>query len=111
VTERPLASAAATAIADPEVTVLVSAVSIWEAEVKIGSGKLTLDVDLVEQTYRNEFSDLAINFAHGVEAGRLPPHHRDPFDRMLIAQARVEGLTLVTRDARFKAYDVDLLAA
>jgi PIN domain nuclease of toxin-antitoxin system len=49
---------------------------------------------------------LPITFEHGAEAGRLPLHHRDPFDRMLIAQARLEGLTLVTADARLSAYDV-----
>jgi PIN domain nuclease of toxin-antitoxin system len=57
----------------------------------------------------NEFGTLAITAAHAVAAGRLPPHHGDPFDRMLIAQAQIEGFTLVSVDGRFSDYDVELL--
>ena len=59
----------------------------------------------------NRFSELPITFRHGTTAGRLPLHHGDPFDRILVAQAQVEGLTLVTRDASLGAYDVELLPA
>jgi PIN domain nuclease of toxin-antitoxin system len=54
---------------------------------------------------------MAITLEHGVAAGKLPLHHRDPFDRMLIAQAQVEGLTIVTRDPRFEPYAVATMAA
>jgi PIN domain nuclease of toxin-antitoxin system len=111
ITERPLEQRAADAITDPDAPVLVSAVSIWEAEVKVATGKLRPEVDLVEETRRNDFEELPISFVHGVAAGGLPLHHRDPFDRMLIAQAQVERLTLVTRDAAFDAYDVEVLRA
>jgi PIN domain nuclease of toxin-antitoxin system len=55
------------------------------------------------------FRELAVTYAHAIVASRLPAHHRDPFDRMLVAQATVEGLTLVSRDADIQRYDVDLL--
>ena len=109
--DEPLSERATSAIAGEATEVLVSAASVWEAEIKAASGKLDLRVDLAAEARDNGFTELAISFDHAVAAARLPPHHGDPFDRMLIAQARVEGVTLVTRDARFKAYDVDLLAA
>ena len=55
------------------------------------------------------FRELPVTHAHAIAAGRLPVHHRDPFDRMLVAQAKSEGLTLVTRDVDIQRYDVDLL--
>jgi PIN domain nuclease of toxin-antitoxin system len=90
---------------------VVSAASIWEAAVKVALGKLHLGRDLATETVAHGFAPLEIGFLHAVEAGGLPPHHGDPFDRMLVAQARVEGLTLVTRDPIFGRYDVPVLAA
>ena len=55
------------------------------------------------------FHELPVTHAHGIAAGRLPPHHRDPFDRMLVAQATIEGLTLASRDASVALYDVEIL--
>ena len=55
------------------------------------------------------FAELPVTHAHAIAAGRLPPHHRDPFDRMLVAQAATEGFTLVSRDASIASYDVDVL--
>jgi PIN domain nuclease of toxin-antitoxin system len=55
------------------------------------------------------FRELPVTHVHAIAAGRLPPHHRDPFDRMLVAQAVVEGLTLVSRDASIARYDVAIL--
>ena len=55
------------------------------------------------------FLELPVTHAHAIAAGRLPPHHRDPFDRMLVAQAAIEGLTLVSRDGSFELYDLDIL--
>ncbi len=106
-----LAPAAAEAIADPANQVLVSAASVWEVEIKSALGKLRMDADFVATLRAEQVDPLAIAWAHAVEAGRLPAHHRDPFDRMLVAQARVEGLTLVTRDQRLTAYDVARLTA
>jgi PIN domain nuclease of toxin-antitoxin system len=67
--------------------------------------------DLPEQIRNSGFRLLDITAEHGIAAGRLPMHHRDPFDRMLVAQAQLEGLTLVTRDANVQKYDVDVLSA
>lgn len=98
-------------IADADAEVFVSSISVWEAEVKTALGKLRLDGDLVQTVHEYGFTELPMTFAHGQTAGRLPLHHRDPFDRVLIAQAQLEQLVLVTRDAAFGAYDVALLAA
>ncbi|MEO5335477.1 MAG: type II toxin-antitoxin system VapC family toxin [Magnetospirillum sp. WYHS-4] len=96
-------------IADPAVKVLVSAVSAWEIAIKSTLGKLRLDGDVEEQVDLAGFGKLPIGFGHAAEAARLPPHHEDPFDRMLIAQARCEGLTLVTADRRMEPYSVAVL--
>ena len=98
-------------IADPDNQVAVSAASAWEISIKKALGKLAAPDDLEQQVAENGFDPLPITIAHGIAAGALPRHHEDPFDRMLIAQARAEGLTIVTRDSRFKAYDVALLPA
>ncbi len=90
---------------------LVSAASIWEAEIKAASGKLELSPDLLGDVRRHGFRELSIDVDHTIEAARLPMHHLDPFDRMLIAQARLEGLVLLTRDPAFRAYDGQLLDA
>lgn len=98
-------------IASPASEVSVSAVSAVEISIKQGTGKLAAPEDLVAQLSTNGFTELPLTARHGLAAGRLPPHHRDPFDRMLIAQARAEGLTLVTSDRLIRNYDVPLLAA
>jgi PIN domain nuclease of toxin-antitoxin system len=107
----PIAAEAAVAIRAPENTVVVSAVSIWEVEIKVQIGKLELEVDLGAGSAEHGFEPLAITFAHARAAGRLPPHHGDPFDRMLVAQAQLEGLTLVSRDPVFEHYPVSVLRA
>jgi PIN domain nuclease of toxin-antitoxin system len=106
-----LSRAAKAAIADPATEVFVSSASVWEAGVKAAAGRLRLGRDLGREAGLHGFRELPIGFAHAVEAARLPPHHGDPFDRMLIAQARLEELTIVTRDVAFSDYDVPLLAA
>ncbi|MBW5485447.1 type II toxin-antitoxin system VapC family toxin [Streptomyces bambusae] len=90
--------------------VYMSAVTPWEISVKQAGGKLDSDTDLAEQARDTQFRPLSITADHGVLAGKLPPHHRDPFDRMLVAQAQSEGLTLVTRDKFIPLYDVPVLA-
>ena len=92
---------------DPDVR--VSAVTIWEVGIKQSIGKLEAPHPLVERIAQSSFRQLPITFDHAVAAGRLPRLHRDPFDRMLVAQAGAEGLTLVTRDPQIHRYDVDLL--
>ncbi|MDQ0367852.1 PIN domain nuclease of toxin-antitoxin system [Catenuloplanes indicus] len=92
---------------DPDV--YLSPVSLWEITIKQAIGKLTGPADLAERIRDAGFRELPVTYAHAIVAGRLPPHHRDPFDRMLIAQAAAEGLTLASRDAAMSLYDVDLL--
>jgi PIN domain nuclease of toxin-antitoxin system len=99
------------AVADPANAVAVSAVSAWEISVKKALGKLAAPDDLEHQVRAGGFLPLPISIAHGLAAGQLARHHEDPFDRMLIAQAQAEGLTIVTRDKRFADYDVALLPA
>jgi PIN domain nuclease of toxin-antitoxin system len=99
------------AIADPANLIVVSAASAWEISIKKALGKLAAPDDLERQVRDGSFSPLPISIAHGVAAGQLPHHHEDPFDRMLIAQALAEGLTIVTRDKRFDDYGVALLPA
>lgn len=94
---------------DDDPDVWVSAITVWEVAVKNSVGKLEGPQDLPEEIAQSGFRQLPISFTHAVAVGRLPLLHRDPFDRMLIAQARVEGLTLVTRDSQIHRYEVDLL--
>jgi PIN domain nuclease of toxin-antitoxin system len=97
------------AIADPGNLVAVSAVSAWEISIKKALGKLSTPDNLEHQIQAAGFTPLPVTIAHGIAAGQLPRHHDDPFDRMLIAQAAAEGLTIVTRDKRFSDYNVVLL--
>jgi len=97
------------AIADPGNLVMVSAASAWEISIKKALGKLTAPDDIERQVDEGGFTPLPITIAHGIAAGQLPRHHDDPFDRMLIAQAFAEGLTVVTHDKRFADYEVPTL--
>ncbi len=89
--------------------VFVSAVTIFEIAVKSALGKLVVTGDIEAHALHAGCQPLAVTWAHGRDVGNLPFHHHDPFDRLLIAQARVEGLTLVTADRAFAQYDVALL--
>jgi PIN domain nuclease of toxin-antitoxin system len=109
--DRPLATPAAAAIRSPDNEQFVSAASIWEAEVKVQLGRLELEFDLAAGWLAHGFEALPITFDHATAAGRLPPYHGDPFDRMLVAQAQLEGLTLVTRDPVFDSYAVSVIRA
>jgi PIN domain nuclease of toxin-antitoxin system len=104
-----LPASAREAIASPDSEVLVSAATAWEIAIKKAAGRLEVPDELLEAIDTNDFETLPISAAHALEAGGLPLHHTDPFDRMLIAQARVENLTLVSVDNRFPQYDVELL--
>jgi PIN domain nuclease of toxin-antitoxin system len=96
---------------DHEPDVYVSAATIWEIAIKQAIGKLKEPTDLPERVRDSGFHELPVRSDHAVAAGRLPLIHRDPFDRILVAQARCEGLTLVTRDPEVRKYDVALLVA
>jgi PIN domain nuclease of toxin-antitoxin system len=104
-----LPAAAREAIASPEYEVIVSAATAWEIAVKKAVGRLEAPDDLLQILDTNDFETLPITASHALLAGGLPAHHSDPFDRMLIAQARAENLTLVSVDSRFRRYDVELL--
>jgi PIN domain nuclease of toxin-antitoxin system len=106
-----LAGAAREALADPSNDVVVSAASIWEAETKVTAGRLRLGRNLARESEVHGFRQLPITFAHAARAGRLPVHHGDPFDRMLVAQAELENLTLVSRDPVFERYGIAVLRA
>jgi PIN domain nuclease of toxin-antitoxin system len=94
---------------DDDPDVWVSSVTVWEVSIKESIGKLDGPEGLVEEIAQSGFRPLPITHAHAVAAGQLPLLHRDPFDRMLIAQARSEGMTLATRDPQIHRYAVDLL--
>jgi PIN domain nuclease of toxin-antitoxin system len=111
--DRRLARRARKVIADPRSTVLVSAASGWEMATKLRLGKLR-DPDgavprLPAILLERRFVELPVTVAHGIEAGLLPVHHRDPFDRMLVAQSRLEGAPVVTDDPAFDAYGVKIV--
>ncbi|HWO90141.1 MAG TPA: type II toxin-antitoxin system VapC family toxin [Gemmatimonadales bacterium] len=91
--------------------VYVSAASAWEVAIKIRLGKLRIPGSFAEAVDDSGFSRLPIDFSHAELVATLPNHHSDPFDRMLVAQARAAGLTLVTHDRRFEPYRVPVLWA
>lgn len=99
------------AIAEPHNVVLISAVSAWEIAIKRKLGKLDAPLDLHHAINYCGFQELSITTAHGLATESLPLHHRDPFDRLLIAQAIVERATIVTRDIAFDEYDIEVIAA
>jgi PIN domain nuclease of toxin-antitoxin system len=96
---------------ETELEVYVSSATVWELSIKKTAGKLKLPDDLTGWVARSGLSELPIRLPHGDLAGRLPQIHRDPFDRVLIAQALTEKLTLVTRDGIIHRYDVPVLKA
>jgi len=98
-------------IAAPANDVLVSAATVWELEIKRRLGKLQAPDDLVATIEAAGFGCLPILGEDVVRAGRLPLHHRDPFDRMLLAQALRLDATIVSRDRAFHAYDIPVLRA
>jgi PIN domain nuclease of toxin-antitoxin system len=90
---------------------LVSVVSFAEVGIKAAIGKLRLPADLREHVLASGARILGLAPEHGLDLARLPLHHRDPFDRLLIAQARSEGLAIVTADPEFAPYDVPVIFA
>ena len=106
-----LAAAARDEINAPGNDIFLSAACVWELAINVAVGRLQLPDDLVERALGAGLQPLLIDLHHAAGAAALPPHHRDPFDRMLVAQARRESMTLVTADARFGRYDVMTLQA
>ncbi len=104
-----LGATARAAIADGRNVVYVSAASVWEISIKRALGKLVAPAEIESVITKTGFRPLPITLAHAEQVATLPPLHADPFDRMLVAQAGLEGLTLATRDARLKGYDVSIL--
>jgi PIN domain nuclease of toxin-antitoxin system len=103
--DRKLAKAGREVIANPDNDVHVSSASVWEAAIKVALGRLEIELDDLEDAIvQNGFRPLPIGFRHAVTAGRLPSVHRDPFDRMLVAQASVEELRVVSHDRVFERY-------
>ena len=107
---RRLSGAARRAIEAAD-SVYVSAASAWEVAIKIGLGRLRPARTVEEAADESGFLELPITFHHSQRVSGLPAHHRDPFDRLLVAQAEVEGLTLVTRDPVFERYAVERILA
>lgn len=110
-----LSATARATITDPDHERILSVASVWELGIKEAKKRLGLPEPLesfvLTRIEENRISLLPVQLHHALESARLPPHHADPFDRMLIAQARTEGFTLVTADPWFANYDVPLLAA
>lgn len=96
-------------IADGSNLVFVSAAVIWEIRIKQGLGKLEIPHDFRQVLDQQPFETLAITVEHAHAIGDLPVHHRDPFDRMLVAQAKIEDFTIVTRDAIFEQYQIPII--
>ena len=99
------------AIHDPDNEVFVSVVAVWELAIKRVSGKLEAPENLEASIIGQGYTNLPVTFRHAEIAASLPLIHRDPFDRMLVAQAQAEGLTLVTDDSQIARYDVSLMPA
>lgn len=99
------------ALSDPDNEVRVSSASVWEAAIKVAKGKLRLPFDLTQGLEKTKLEPLSITHRHALAAASLPRHHGDPFDRMLVAQAQLEGLTLVTTDRALALYGVTVLPA
>lgn len=106
-----LSGATRDAIVDGSNMVFVSSASAWEIGIKKAMGKLKAPDNLFEEIQLHRFTPLNINFDHAQLAGKLPEIHKDPFDRMLIAQAMIEKLYLVSRDDIMTQYDVKLIRA
>ena len=96
-------------VGDTTNIVFVSAATVWELSIKIASGKLRVQGDLVREAKASGYRPLHISLEHAAAAGALPRRHGDPFDRMILAQSTIEELTLVTRDRQLAGYGVPIL--
>lgn len=106
-----LSTKARKVIADGRNLVFVSAAVVWEIRIKVAVGKLEIPSNFQEVLMQQSFQMLSITVEHAHEVGALPAYHRDPFDRMLVAQAKVEGFILITRDTQLKKYKIPIIKA
>ena len=104
-----LSDTARSAIADPSAEPLVSTATVWEIAIKRALGKISVPDELPDQVENEGFAWLTVTADHAWKVRVLPPHHRDPFDRLLVAQGLVEGIPIVTADRRFGAYGIGTL--
>ncbi len=108
-----LSSTARDLLSDADNVLFLSAASVWEIAIKVASRKLVLPEPperyITDRLFKNQVTSLPIHHGHALHAAALPEHHRDPFDRMLVAQAQLEGLQLMTVDKKVARYDVDIL--
>ncbi len=104
-----LSAQAKDAIAEGAHAVYMSTAAAWEMAIKKALGRLEFPGNLEEVLRKDHIEALPITLPHALAVADLPVHHQDPFDRMQIAQARIENLTLITRDARIAEYDVKVL--
>jgi len=98
-------------IADPWHDIFVSAITGWEVATKRIRGTMAAPSNLASEIETKGFLELPLTCRHAERVAALPSHHRDPFDRFLVAQAQIEGLTLVTRDQRIREYEIEILEA
>lgn len=112
--DRRLGTVARERIADRRGDVWVSAVAVWEMAIKWRIGRLDIAIPpegFIEALRAQNFAELTVSFVHAAQVGRLPLHHRDPFDRLMVVQAQLDRLSLVTADSAFAAYDVAIVDA
>ena len=107
--DRKLSQTETTIITDPDNLIFVSAATAWEIAVKKMIGKLEAPDDLPAALAANNFLELPISIEHCQKLYHLPLHHHDPFDRIMVAQAMSEGLTLMTRDIKIALYDIRII--
>jgi PIN domain nuclease of toxin-antitoxin system len=105
----PLSSGARTTIERPGAQLVVSVVSVWEIAIKRAIGKLEAPANVIERIEEAGVEMLTITARHAHATGELPMHHRDPFDRLLIAQAKLEGCAIVTGDRALSLYGVPIV--
>ena len=110
---RKLSPTAFAEISNPNNNVFLSVVTVWELQIKIALNKFTikggLENAVKDEQQNNGIQILPVQLSHALHLENLPPHHKDPFDRLLISQAIVENMTLVGADADFAKYQVNLL--
>jgi PIN domain nuclease of toxin-antitoxin system len=106
---RRISATAARAIGADDARIVVSAVTVWEVAIKRGLGKLEAPSDLLPQLERARVELLPITARHADLVSTLPPHHRDPFDRLLVAQATRERLSIVSADESLRRYGIEVV--